>query len=106
MNHSIWPGPPVRCRKPPGQADRMPGTVLLVDDEPDICQTLAAALAGDGYREVWRSSAHEAFLLLDEEDFGAAVTDVRMPGGDLLVSPHLRATPRSAGDRGDRVRGL
>ncbi len=73
----------------------MPGTILLVDDEPELCRTLETALTRRGYRVAWESSAEAAEARLRERDFDAVVTDLQMPGigGIALCRKVLEARP-------------
>lgn len=63
--------------------------ILVVDDEPQIRDILAAALARDGYRVTTRSSAVDALAdLRDGEGIELLVTDLKMPemsGLDLIA---------------------
>jgi len=53
--------------------------ILVVDDEPDICEILAYNLANDGYEVVCVYSAEEAFEKLTS-DFSLILLDVMMGG--------------------------
>ena len=66
----------------------MKGTILAVDDEPDILVALED-LFEDEYRVLTRSKPAEALALLrDEPDVAVIVSDQRMPGmtGDALLA--------------------
>jgi two-component system response regulator HydG len=54
--------------------------VLVVDDEPEMCNLLNDRLRRLGYQTTSRTSAIEAFDLLNAEEFDAVVTDVNMRG--------------------------
>jgi len=56
------------------------GSVLVVDDDKALCETLAAGLSRRGYDVTWRTSAQEAFEAVGEHDFDAVVTDLNMRG--------------------------
>jgi two-component system, NtrC family, response regulator AtoC len=56
------------------------GSILLVDDDRDLCETLALGLRKRGYEVAWRTSAAEALAALDVESFDAMLTDVNMRG--------------------------
>jgi CheY-like chemotaxis protein len=57
-------------------------TVLVVDDEPGMRDTLVAILELHGYR-VWAAPDGEtAFSALQEQAFDVLVMDIRMPGRD------------------------
>jgi DNA-binding NtrC family response regulator len=56
----------------------MAGRVLIVDDDPEMCEALLAELPTKGYTGVARSSADEAFRLLETEDFDVVVTDLNL----------------------------
>lgn len=53
--------------------------ILIVDDEPDICEILAYNLASEGYETVCAHSAEEAFKKLTS-DYSLILLDVMMGG--------------------------
>ncbi|HEY6280147.1 MAG TPA: response regulator [Streptosporangiaceae bacterium] len=57
-------------------------TVLVVDDEPGMRDTLAAILELQGYRVSSAIDGETAFLAVQAESFDVVVMDVRMPGRD------------------------
>jgi two-component system, NtrC family, response regulator HydG len=69
--------------------------VLVVDDDPDLAETLADGLGDRGFEAVACSSSVDASHRLACEDFDALVTDLRMPQVDgmqlLAVSRRLSA---------------
>jgi len=59
----------------------MPGTILVVDDNPDTADAIALQLRESGHEVAKAYSAREALDLLDENPaFYLVVSDVRMPG--------------------------
>ena len=70
-------------------------TVLVVDDEPGMRDTLVAILEHHGYR-VWSAPDGEtAFSAAQEKDFDVLVMDIRMPGRDgVSVLQELGTPPR------------
>ncbi len=58
----------------------MSGRVLVVDDDREMCDFLATALARRGFTVTARSSADEAFALLVAEDCDVVITDLQMKG--------------------------
>ena len=54
--------------------------VLIVDDDPGMCELLDDGLGRRGLSAVSRTSAAEAFQLLEAEDFDVVVTDLNMGG--------------------------
>ena len=58
--------------------------VLVVDDKPEMADTLAEGLADHGYDAAACSSSSDAARRLDDEPFDALVTDLRMPQVDGL----------------------
>jgi signal transduction histidine kinase/CheY-like chemotaxis protein len=93
-----------------------PGTVLIVDDLPEIQDTFRALLADAGWDVLSAGSTEEALRLLAQHPVDALLLDVRMPGRDglglveavALWHPHL--LPRIALHTGyadePRVRAL
>ncbi len=62
---------------PPERAsDRL---VLVVDDDPDILQTLALCLSTEGYRVVMASNGKEALDVLAKERPDVILLDLMMP---------------------------
>lgn len=60
------------------------GTVLIVDDEPDLLEILKYSLVGDGHRALTASNMREAMDVIHSETIDLILTDVRMPEGDGL----------------------
>jgi two-component system response regulator AtoC len=54
--------------------------VLVVDDEPEMCDLLVSGLGRRGFDVTARPAADEAFALLGEEDFDVVITDLQMKG--------------------------
>ena len=90
-------------------------TILVVDDEPDVRESLAVALELESYRVIAVSDGERALDVVAEGGVDAVVLDVAMPRLDgLAVCSRLRAdgnpvpilmlTARDALD--DRVAGL
>lgn len=78
-----------------GPAELKRPTVLVVDDEVGMRDTLVAILEYHGYR-VWSAPDGEtAFSAVQEEDFDVLVMDIRMPGRDgVSVLEELGIPPR------------
>lgn len=62
----------------------VPGTALVVDDDPDMCWVFEATLAGIGYTTTTVGSAQRAISSLAEEAFPIAFVDARLPDMDGL----------------------
>jgi two-component system nitrogen regulation response regulator NtrX len=58
--------------------------ILVVDDEPDICRSLEAILADEGYAITTAATAQEAAELLRDADFDAVLLDIWLPDRDGL----------------------
>jgi two-component system, OmpR family, response regulator len=58
--------------------------VLLVEDEPDIAEDVARALAGAGFLVERASDGEQAWFLGDTEEFDAVVLDLGLPKLDGL----------------------
>lgn len=56
--------------------------ILVVDDEPDICQMIRRYAEHDGYETVGVSDGTEAVAICQEEDFDIIIMDVMMPDMD------------------------
>ncbi len=57
-------------------------TILVVDDEVAICETLAQILGYEGYRVLTAGDGRRALQLLGEQAVDAMLLDVKMPGMD------------------------
>lgn len=57
-------------------------SVLIVDDEPDIRESLADILAGAGHRVTSATSGREALERIAAQRFDVILTDIRMPDVD------------------------
>jgi two-component system response regulator HydG len=75
----------------------MKSSILVIDDEQDACDLLAAALDHDGANTVSTTSAQAAFDLVSSGDFDAVLTDLNMTEMDGLnvcerihaINPHV-----------------
>jgi DNA-binding NtrC family response regulator len=56
------------------------GTVLLVDDDPNVLNALRRALRGEPYRVLTADGPSAAFALLGQEHVDLVVSDHEMPG--------------------------
>jgi len=59
-------------------------TILVVDDEASIRESLQRVLEREGYRVVLAEQASEALRLLEEETIQVALVDLKLPGEDGL----------------------
>ena len=57
-------------------------TILVVDDEVSICQTLGGILTDEGYEVVTAGSGEEALRVLEEEQPHLILLDIWLPGMD------------------------
>src|SRR4051812_34321145 len=57
-------------------------TILVVDDEPDICEALQLALGMEGYNVKAALDRDEALNLSHDDDPAVILLDYRMPGLD------------------------
>lgn len=68
-------------------------TLLVVDDEPDVCDSVHDLLRRD-YRVLRASSAQDGYRLMQEEEVHIIMTDQRMPritGVELLANVKARS---------------
>jgi DNA-binding NtrC family response regulator len=56
------------------------GSILVVDDDAEMCALLETALGKRGFEVTSRTSGDAAIALLDDVDFDAVVVDLNMPG--------------------------
>ena len=59
-----------------------PTKVLIVDDEPKICQFLEVLLQREGHTVSSVQRATDALSRIEQEDFDLVLTDLKMPGMD------------------------
>jgi two-component system phosphate regulon response regulator OmpR len=90
-------------------------TLLVVDDEPDLCELLEEYLSGQCFRVLVAQSAAAARELAQRQVVDLALLDINMPGEDgLSLARHLRehypsmaiVMLTSAGTVVDRILGL
>ena len=92
-------------------AVRRLGTVLVIDDEPDVGDTVADALGRAGYEVTVETDAARALDLCRAARFDAILSDVRMPGMDgptflaALRAEHPDQAARLAFMTGDAIGG-
>jgi two-component system response regulator ResD len=58
------------------------GTILLVEDEPDIASLVSAYLEHDGFRVVWAARGTEGLQALEQHDVRLAILDLQLPDTD------------------------
>jgi two-component system, NtrC family, response regulator AtoC len=58
----------------------MPGRVLLIDDDRDMCEMLSDGLKRRGFEVTWRTVPDEGLRLVGEQDFDVMITDLNMQG--------------------------
>jgi DNA-binding NtrC family response regulator len=71
-------------------------SILLVDDDPDICKTLSLILEGEGYSVDVANSGAEAIEKSKEKVYNVALLDIVLPdmtGTELLKKLH-ETTPK------------
>lgn len=66
----------------PGHPPMRGGKVLVVDDEPRMCDSLTALLGLRGYDHAGCTSGRQAIALLSQESFDAILLDLNMPDMD------------------------
>lgn len=89
-------------------------TVLIVDDELDMCKLIEVMLTKSGFRTLTAANGQEAYALLEKERVDIILLDVMMPEEDgFQVCKNIRLksdvpiiflTARDAND--DKVKGL
>jgi CheY-like chemotaxis protein len=73
-------------------------TILVVDDEPFVCDSIRMLLSFDGWTVLTAQNARDAQQLFDSNDVNVLITDYAMPdmtGSELAIQlrrrvPHLR----------------
>ena len=68
------------------------GSILVVDDEPEMAIALGETLRQDGFRVSLAQNGKEAMEKLSREEYGWVISDVRMPSVDgMELLSHLRS---------------
>ena len=65
------------------------GKILVVDDEPIVCERLKPALEKVGFYVETHTDSQNAIDRLAEEKFDVVVTDIKMKGPDRLDILHF-----------------
>ncbi len=70
--------------------------ILVVDDEPFVCDAVKMMLAFDGHEVQTASSGQEALSLLEKSRFDVVITDFSMPNmkGDELAATIKARDPK------------
>ena len=72
----------------------VPRRILVVDDEPYVCDAVRMMLAFDGHHVETASSGRDALALFDQGKFDLVITDYAMPlmkGDELAASIKMRS---------------
>ncbi len=72
-----------------------PRRILVVDDEPFVCDAVRMMLTFDGHHVDTASSGQEALARYDQEKYDLVITDYAMPAmkGDELAAAIKSRTP-------------
>jgi two-component system NtrC family sensor kinase len=60
-------------------APHLPGTILVIDDEPSVVRALTGLLRRDGYRVATASNGRHALAQLQAQHYDVILCDLRMP---------------------------
>jgi CheY-like chemotaxis protein len=73
----------------------VPRRILVVDDEPFVCDAVKMMLTFDGHHVDTASSGKEALARYDQEKYDLVITDYAMPAmkGDELATAIKSRTP-------------
>jgi two-component system response regulator FixJ len=72
-------------------AEQITASVHIVDDDPDVRETIAAMLGAAGFKTAEYAAALDLLAALDGLDPGCIITDVNMPGmNGLELVRHLK----------------
>jgi DNA-binding NtrC family response regulator len=74
------------------------GSILIIDDEPEVRESLEELLGSEGYSLDSASTAEEGMKRLDQGNFDLALVDVNLPDGSGLEL--LKSVKRESPDTG------
>jgi two-component system, NtrC family, response regulator AtoC len=70
-------------------------SILIVDDEDSVRDSLYSWFIDDGYRVECAENAKKALLLLNDNDYDIVLADIKMPGMDgMEMHRRIKALPR------------
>ena len=55
-------------------------TVLIVDDDPELCDVVQMGLGQQGMTVIAKKTGAEGFAVVGQQDFDCVITDLDMPG--------------------------
>ncbi len=53
--------------------------IMLVDDDPEVCQLLSKVLIGDGFEVYCTDDGEDVMRNIEDEDFGLILLDLKLP---------------------------
>jgi len=69
----------------------MKKTILIIDDEPDICQSMSDIFSDEGYNVMTAGDGNEALEKLEKETPDLIFLDIWLPDSDgLKLLPGLK----------------
>jgi DNA-binding NtrC family response regulator len=73
----------------------MPETLLIVEDEDTLCESLQRVFTREGYEVDIAGSAESAFTLLEAKSYDLIITDIILPGisGIELLTRYRKKNP-------------
>ena len=74
----------------------MSSTILIIDDEDSIRDSLSGILVDEGFHPLTAANAEEGFEILDQQDVNLVLLDIWMPGMDGLEA--LKKIKQSGSD--------
>ena len=66
--------------KKPLKKDKRPITILIVEDDDDLRESLAASLSDEGYHVLWAGDADEAIASVKAHKVNIVFMDICLPG--------------------------
>jgi two-component system, NtrC family, response regulator HydG len=92
MSQSDSSAPGVNAAPGPSPVDIPGATILVVDDEPELCRALSKLLSRNGYQVVTAGNGEEALQQLRRQEVHLVLSDLQMPrmgGLDLLKAAQI-----------------
>jgi CheY-like chemotaxis protein len=91
-------GPPLAAGETTNKWSKRQSTIMIVDDDPDLCHSLGLRLRANHYKTLSAGDGYSALALAQKEHPDLVLLDLGLPGlatGDVVLK-HMRTFPSLA----------